>query len=540
MNHPDRRLFLKQLGLGALSLSLTTTASVQAAGWLAPARSTHLPRSLPGKQGVASGGLVNFIKAIEAEKLNLHSLMVVRHGQVVAEGWWAPYAPQLKHTLYSLSKSFTSTAVGLAVAEGKLTVDDKVISFFKADLPATVNENLAAMRVKDLLSMATGHSKDTTQPMQANGNTNWAKTFLEQPVEHAPGTHFVYNSGATYMLSAIVQQLTGQSILDYLKPRLFGPLGIEGQDWEVDPKGINTGGWGLRLRTEDIAKFGQLYLQKGMWNGKRLLPEAWVAEATQMHIMQPGDEAKRGSSDWLQGYGYQFWRCRHDAYRGDGAFGQYCLILPNEDAVIAITAETNNLQGVLNAVWSHVLPALQGEGLESEQTAAVSLTQTLKSLALPMPVLESASPTSAVISGKTYSFPENTLKATAASLTFGKDGCLFKLHDNAGDHQVTCGINRWVESKTTFASAPLKLTSTPTPGETQTRVAGSGTWADPNTFLMTWRFIETAHYETVTCRFGADTMAVEFESSMAKLAKAKDKRPVLEGKLQTDLGMKKG
>ncbi|GAB3641615.1 serine hydrolase domain-containing protein [Spirosoma arcticum] len=532
----NRRLFLKQLGFGAAGLTIATTLT----GWDAPARSTKLPRSLPQAQGVASGGLLDFVNTVEKADLNLHSMMVVRHGQVVAEGWWAPYAPQLKHTLYSLSKSFTSTAVGMAVAEGKLTVEDKVVSFFKADLPETVSDNLAAMRVKDLLTMSTGHDKEPTLTMRAEGNKNWIKLFLAHPVEHKPGTHFVYNSGATYMLSAIVQKLTGQPVLAYLKPRLFDPLGIEGADWEVDPNGINTGGWGLRVRTEDIAKFGQLYLQKGIWNGKRLIPESWIADATRRQVQSVGGKRKAEENDWLQGYGYQFWRCRHDTYRGDGAMGQYCIVLPNEDAVVAITSETADMQAILDAVWNHVLPALRGTGLSADKTAADPLKQKLRTLALAPPVIESTSPIAAKISGNKYGFDENTLKAKSASLTFGKDGCIFKLRDDRGDHQITCGLNRWVEGDTTFSALPLKLTQTPIPGETKTRVAGSGTWQDANTFVMTWRFIETAHYDTVTCRFGDDSMAVAFEGSRAKINKTKDVRPVLEGKLQAETVGAKG
>ena len=530
----NRRLFLKQLGFGAAGLSIATSATALAGAWPEPARSVKLPRSLPGTEGVDAAKLLNFVNAVEAAKLNLHSLMVVRHGRVVAEGWWAPYAPELKHTLYSLSKSFTSTAVGLAVAEGRLTVEDKVVSFFKDDLPATVGENLAAMRVQDLLTMSTGHDKDTTAAVRANDNANWARAFLVQPVDHQPGTHFVYNSGATYMLSAIVQKLTGQTLLTYLKPRLFAPLGIDGADWEVDPRGINVGGWGLRVRTEDIAKFGQLYLQEGVWNGKRILPETWVTEATTAHIMQPG--TNRENSDWLQGYGYQFWRCRHDAYRGDGAFGQYCVVLPKEDAVIAITAETGDMAAVLNAVWAHVLPAFQGAGT----SPITALTEKLGHLALPLPVMDGSSSLAAAVSGKTYTFDENSLNARSASLTFGKDGVIFKLIDVQGDHQVRCGLNRWATGETTLSVMPLKLVQTPVPGEAKTRVAGSGGWQDANTFVMTWRFIETAHYETVTCQFDSgNRLSVAFESSLSKLAKTKDKRPVLRGKLPEAPGIGK-
>lgn len=530
--HLDRRTFLRQLGFGAAGLSIVAT--LPAMGWASPTRSAGLPRSLPEAQGVSPAKLLDFVKAVEAQKLNLHSVMVVRHGQVVAEGWWAPYAPDLKHTLYSLSKSFTSTAVGMAVGEGRLTVDDKVLSFFPQDAPATVSANLAAMRVRDLLTMSTGHDKDPSATVRTGAGDNWARAFLAQPVEHQPGTHFVYNSAATYMLSAIVQKVSGQPLLTYLQPRLFGPLAIEGADWEVDPKGINTGGWGLRLRTEDIAKFGQLYLQKGIWNGKRLLSEAWINDATRFEIQSTGGKRKAEENDWLQGYGYQFWRCRHDAYRGDGAMGQFCIVLPKEDTVVAITSETGDMQAILDAVWDHILPAVQGAGASADKNNTTALQQKLKTLALAPPVVQSISPMATQVSGKTYALASNSLTVTDSSLTFGKDSCIFKLHDAQGSHQVTCGIGRWAKGETTFSTLPLKLVNTPVPGETGSKIAASGTWSDPNTFVMTWRFIETAHYETVTCRFDNDGVQIDFQSSLSKINGTKDARPALQGKVQTD------
>ena len=526
----NRRDFLRQLGFGAAGLAVV--ASLPSTGWAVPTKSGKLPRSLPEKQGVAPGGLLDFINTIESKKLNVHSLMVVRHGQVVAEGWWAPYAPDLKHTLYSLSKSFTSTAVGMAVDDKKLTVDDKVISFFPNDLPATVSSNLAAMRVKDLLTMNTGHTKDTTPALREGTDANWVKAFLAQPVEREPGTIFTYNSGATYMLSAIVQKLTGQPVLEYLKPRLFGPLGIEGADWEVSPQGICTGGWGLRLKTEDIAKFGQLYLQKGVWNGKQLVSKEWVQDATRREVQSAGGgNRKAEDNDWQQGYGYQFWRCRHNAYRGDGAFGQYCIVLPDEDTVLAITSETADMGAILDAVWDHILPALRGASQPAANISQAALKQKLATLALVPPVMESSSPMVDKISSKSFALAENSLQAKTVSLTIGKDGCIFALQDNDGTHQVTCGINRWTLGDTTFSVAPLMLTPTVVPGGPVRKVAGFGTWQNPNTFAMTWRFIETAHYEIVTCRFADDSVKVEFQKSLTKINGSKDTRPVLEGKM---------
>jgi CubicO group peptidase (beta-lactamase class C family) len=302
-----------------------------------------LPRSVPEAEGVSSEGIISFIEAAAKSKIEFHSFMFLRHGKVIAEGWWNPYRAELKHTMYSVSKSFTSTAVGFAVSENRLSVDEKVISFFPKDLPDAISPYLSALRVKDLLSMSVGQEPDPTFAIIFR-DCNWMKEFLKTPIIHQPGTKFEYNTLATYMLSAIVQKTTGEKVIDYLRSRLFKPLGIEGMDWEVSRQGISVGGWGLRLKTEDMAKFGQFYLQKGNWKGRQLLPKGWIEEATASTIDHELDvnspETKKDSSDFLQGYGYQFWRCRHNAYRADGAFGQYIFVLPDEDAVIAITAET--------------------------------------------------------------------------------------------------------------------------------------------------------------------------------------------------------
>src|SRR5262249_30204681 len=249
-----------------------------------------LPRSSPEEQCISSQAILSFIDAAEKDIDALHSIMLLRHGQVVAEGWWAPYHAQAPHSLFSLSKSFTSTAVGLAIAEGKLKLDDEVLKFFPDDVPSEPSNNLKAMRVSDLLRMSTGHQ---TEPAR-RPDQPWTKTFLAHPVPFNPGTHFLYNPSATYMLSAIVQKATGTTVLDYLRPRLFEPLGIEHPTWETSPQGITVGGYGLSIRTEDIARFGQLYLQKGKWQGKQLVPEEGIDAATARQTSN-GSSPK---SDW--------------------------------------------------------------------------------------------------------------------------------------------------------------------------------------------------------------------------------------------------
>jgi CubicO group peptidase (beta-lactamase class C family) len=342
-----------------------------------------LPRSTPEAQGVSSADVRAFVEAADQQVNTMHSFMLVRHGYVVAEGWWKPEAPEKPHVMYSLSKSFTSTAVGLAVAEGKLNIDDPVLKFFPEDAPADASAKLKAMRVRDLLTMSTGHETEA----KFTTNAPWVQTFLAHPVPHKPGTHFLYNTPGSHMLAAIVGKVTGATVLDYLNPRLFEPLGIENPEWGTSPQGNTLGGWGLKIRTEDIAKFGQLYLQKGKWNGKQLVPASWVEQATSKQVSNGSDPTK----DWDQGYGFQFWRCRHGAYRGDGKDGQFCIVLPEQDAVIAMTANTRDMQAQLNIVWDKLLPALHAKRLPPNKQEQAKLQQTLANLTVRPPATDTPS-----------------------------------------------------------------------------------------------------------------------------------------------------
>jgi CubicO group peptidase (beta-lactamase class C family) len=207
-------------------------------------------------------------------------------------------------------------------------------------------------------------------------SSNWIKTFLAHPVPKTPGTFFKYNTPATFMLSAIVQKTTGKTVVEYLQPRLFDPLGIPKPRWDANPQGISLGGYGLFIPTEAIAKFGQLYLQKGTWGGHQVVPADWVAQATSKQV----SNGSNANSDWNQGYGYQFWRSRHGAYRGDGKDGQFCIVLPEHDAVIAITADTGDMQKPLNLIWDKLLPALQPSPLPENAADQSKLAEICKGL----------------------------------------------------------------------------------------------------------------------------------------------------------------
>ncbi len=450
-----------------------------------------LPRSSPEDQGVSSSALLSFVEAADKTIDSMNSFMLLRHDHVVAEGWWAPYDADSPHSLYSLSKSFTSTAVGLAIAEGKLGLDDEVLKFFPDDAPPEPSGNLKAMRVSDLLRMSTGHQVEPPRTPEQP----WTKTFLAQPVPHKPGTHFLYNTSATYMLSAIVQKATGMTVLDSLKPRLFEPLGIERPTWETSPQGITTGGYGLSIRTEDIARFGQLYLQKGKWRGKRLVPEAWVEAATALQTSN-GSNPK---SDWDQGYGYQFWRSRHGAYRGDGAFGQYCVVLPEQDAVIVITSGVKDMQAVLNLVWERLLPALKPAPLATDDEARKELEHALKGLSL-RPQEGSASP--AKVSDRKYVFPTNSRKLEAITLEGDDTGDTLIVRFDGMDRRIACGRGEWKKGRMAFGPLP------------EQPAAASGAWTGDDTFAAKVCFYETPFILKLKLKFSGDELLFDAETNV--------------------------
>ncbi len=497
-----RKNGLRKVSIAGACLAMAFSAASFAAG---------LPRSAPEDQGVSSAALIDFVTTLDRKVEVCHGVMVLRHGHVVAEGWWAPYDAVTRHALWSLSKSFTSTAVGMAIAEGKLSLDDEVLKFFPEDAPPDPSGNLRNMRVRDLLCMSTGHQ---AEPSVA-GTPDWPKTFLAQPVPFKPGTHFLYNTPATYMCAAIVRKATGQNVLDFLRPRLFDPLGIEEPTWGTCPQGTSLGGYGLSVRTEDIARFGQLYLQKGVWQGRRLVPAAWIEAATSRQT----SNGSNPRSDWDQGYGYQFWRCRHGAFRGDGAFGQFCIVMPDRDAVVAITAGTNDMQHVLDIVWDKLLPALGDAKLPADAEAQKSLASTLAALTL-RPVEGAAAPGAAAVrSGARFAFPANDDKLDALALEFGdgKDGATLVLSSGGVEQRIACGKGAWTKGTLAYGTTPRQ------------QIAASGAWTAENSYTVKMHLTETPANLTVTLKFAGEQIVydAEFRATFGP-----GKRPQLVGRRQ--------
>jgi CubicO group peptidase (beta-lactamase class C family) len=437
---------------------------------------SSLPRSTPEAQGISTAALDAFVAALDASDQEIHTLMVVRHGHVVLEEEWSPYRLADRHQLFSVSKSFTSMAVGLAIEAGLLSVDDKVVSFFDGDdLPEKIGDNLAAMEVRHLLTMSTGHADDTVERIgrDSEGDGRMVRAFLSLEVEHEPGAPFVYNTGATYILSAIVQKVTGEKLLDYLRPRLLEPLGATEAIWETSAEGIDVGGWGLSINTASLADFSQFLLQRGSWEGRQLVPADWIDVATSKQV----SNADRDSVDWQQGYGYQFWRAQHNTYRGDGAFGQYCMVLPDLDTTVSITSASKDMQATMNVIWDHLLPALQGAEVE----------------AVPRPgrleILPPTGPAPQPGDGRTYQFDGNPSGLSAVRLDPDGTGT-FTFEGNrpgtSGTQDVVAAPGDWHEVAYVL----------PDPAERMVTSA----YGDGDAFVATVRLLETPFVLTLVCR----------------------------------------
>jgi len=445
--------------------------------------------STPEAEGISSRAILDFVEALERDQTDgIHSFMLRRHGKIVAQGWWDPFNPDSPHTLYSLSKSFTSTAIGIALDEGLFNINDPVISFFPEVIPTDTSYNLKAMRVRDLLRMTTGHDQGTL--FNIRDSENWAEGFLALEVQHWPGTHFMYNTGASYMLSAIITKVTGQTLVEYLGPRLFEPLGIETPTWESDPMGINLGGYGLSVRTEDISKLGQLYLQKGMWDGEQLISEAWVEEATSFQTSNGSDP----ENDWAQGYGYQFWMCRHNLYRGDGLMGQFCIVMPEQDAVLAITSGTSDMAGIMNQAWDHLLPAMMEDALPTDDEGYKLLNEKLQGLRISTIEGEESSPGVSDISGKTYMMEPNEQGIESVSFDFEASPDMITIKNQDGEHSFKIGYETMELGSMTFS--PF----------TTSEIAVSGAWETPDKYIANVLYYETPHGVKFSFQFNEDNL----------------------------------
>ncbi len=463
--------------------------------------SNTLSYATPESLGIGCDAILQFLKRADKEDFGLHSIMLLRHGKIALECCYKPYAPNETHILFSLSKSFTSTAIGFAVQEGLLSIEDHLMDFFPEVLPCEPCGNMKKIKIRHLLSMASGHS---VEPLALQGE-HWVYNFLASFVDKEPGSIFTYNTAATYMLSAILQKVTGIPVSEYLKPRLFDPLGFSEKTWwQKSPEGIDCGGFGLNVTIRDLAKFGQFFLQRGSWDGKQLLSADWIDLATAKHI------DNYGTLDWGSGYGFQFWRCQPEGvYRGDGAFGQYCVIMPKQDAVLVINSSVMDMQKTLNAVWELLLPAMQDEPLPQDAAAQAKLSAYCNKAEVKAPYAFKAPKID--VNGMTYRLSSNPFDAKALTVHFGKrkDVLEFDLPDGKFTCEVGCG--GFTQNKLPYTAKGDDLSA---------RIAGmypmlsaKGGWIDENTYklYLFGTYDTTAHIITMKFHTAYRRVELQFE-----------------------------
>ncbi|BAT57888.1 esterase EstB [Variibacter gotjawalensis] len=478
-------LFLGGVAAAAMPQSLIAAHAAASAA-------DGLVRAWPEDFGVSPSAILAFLDDVAAQGYELHGFMLARRGHVLAEGWWAPYRADRNHMTHSLTKSVTATAVGMAIAEDRFKLDDRVVSFFPDKLPEKVSDNLAAMTVRDLLAMKTGHASMTSGSVWRPIKTSWVAEFFKIPVEFPPGTKWVYTSAATYMLSAIITKTTGQPLEEYLRPRFFEPLGIAGYAWDMGPDNINPGANGLSWKTVDSLKLGILHQQYGQWNGKQLLPREWVEQVQHPHT--PGK------------YGWQWWRAPDDvpAYLADGLFEQYSVVFPKHDAVIAVNAAIPSRSRFEYMLFKH-FPAAFGDEVGKDEKNLSKLVKRLKNLEVASFEPSEPSPIVPHVSGKTYKALENTDDIKSVRFEFSGGTCVYSLEDANGTHTVEVGLVEPIEGNTSMPGRALHHEYAPA----SMRVVASGFWQDDRTFVMSWAFVESAFRDTVVCQFNGANVRID-------------------------------
>ncbi len=454
--------------------------------------------STPEEQGMDSELLLKMFETIQANKVPIHSVLIIRKGYLVCEAYFQPFHRDTRHDLFSATKSFTSSLVGIAISEGKIKgVDQKITDIFP-DLKMPANKlGLEDSTVENILTMSAGHTADSVDAVYGSGN--WPQNFFGLPFSTKPGTRFLYDSGASHLLAAILKKTTGQDVEEYARERLFDPLNISGYAWEKTAEGINTGGWGLRITPMDMAKFGYMILHKGVWNGKQIVPSSWVETATQKHIEGYWGET-RGDD-----YGYQFWMNPFGGFRADGFAGQFVYILPEYDMVAVFTSGINysEIYQPVKLMSDFVMPAAKSrEPLPANEKDFHALADYVKELENPTPQAAAPLPeTAGQINGKTYGV--NSF-ISRFSLTFDSpESCTLNIVQQGKKFALPVGLDG------VYRVSDVKQLGTLVWYPPYRGVALKGSWVNGNTFIIDWQYVEEPYHEVYRFTFEGDKATME-------------------------------
>jgi CubicO group peptidase (beta-lactamase class C family) len=465
-----------------------------------------LPRSTPEEQGVPSETIAKFFQMVAEKGYDVHGLMMIRHGKVIAEHWWAPYAPQYQHAMYSATKTFTGVAVGFAVQEGLLNIEDKVTSFFPDLLPEKISPELAKLSVKHLLTMSVGHASTS----YAGSGDSQVRSFLAASFAHEPGTSFAYNISASHMLSHIITKVTHVSLYEYLKPRLLDPLGIEDVFWEMDNDGYNMGNGGTHMKTSDLAKMGLFLINKGKWNGKQLLNPAWLEAATTPHIFQhpewTSEQMANATEDGSQGYGYQIWMGRHHSYRAIGGQNQLIMVIPEYDFILVCHSQIGDEAGFNKLIYD-MLPTMSNNKLKANNS--FDLNKAIAGYEIKRP-FEGASAAKVILNTRRYQMDENASGIRNVFFRFDASGnCYLTLVTATAIHNIPFGLNNWLIGMTDRTLSVARTVYPNLMGVTPVRTAGICTWATANQL--------SAYYLSMFNPGSTETFKFSFEGDKLKL-----------------------
>lgn len=488
-----------------------------------------LTRAAPATRGVDANAIGAFLDGLVAEGLELHSFMFWKGGAVIAEGWWAPYAPELRHMLHSSVKSFVGTGIGLAVDRRLIDLDAKVVDFFPEHVPADAPERLYRMTVRHLLTMTSGHPSGISGGEWRRLTTSWIAAFFKEPMSYEPGEKFVYCSGCSYMLAAIFQKVTGQRVRDYMESRFFAPLGIGDLAWDIGPDGVNTGGNGIRAKTSDLLKLGMVYKDGGLWDGKQVLSKEWTTAATSAQVKdivighfdgkRYADPSAPGAEK-REGYGFQWWRGPDNTFTASGLFGQHSIVFPDHDAVVAFTgAIAPREKRVHKLIWAHIVADMQKGHAPTDvaSTADAKLAQRMASLSI------ASDHTPAVPAGRegfhaAYKIDANPDSIEKIEIRCQGDTCTVSMTDERGLHHVAASFTGWIDSQTTMTGWQLHHSYQPD----QSRVFARAFWRTHDELVLEWYFIETAFRDEVVCRFDGEKITYDRRVNTNSMRKEMD------------------
>ena len=390
----------------------------------------------PENLGIPSTSILNFLERIEEEQINMHGFLILRRGQIAAEGYWSPYSRDRMHRMYSISKSFVSLAVGLMIDEGKLRLEDRIVTFFGEKVPSNVHPYVKQATIRDLLMMASPF-QGTTYSVD---DEDWAATYFNKKPSHVPGTIFSYDTSATVILNTIVEQISGTTFLEYMREKVLDPIGFSKEAWSIQtPEGTSWGGSGVLCTLKDMAKLAYICLNQGRWNNEQLISEEYIRAATSKQI--------DNSNMQREGYGYQIWREKDNGFSFEGMGSQLALCFPDEEFIFACTADTQMMKhtGTLlikNIFREEIYKKLHDQPILNDDESHEKLLQKIKGLNVKPEEGNLTSSYVEKVNKKWFVLNENPMKISRLRFIFSGDEAIFEYENETGMHQLDFGIGK--------------------------------------------------------------------------------------------------